>query len=380
LEKENLNSNKKKDPQRSFSIMQIGCTKKLLEVLKSESITASEVDPLFSWHANVLIHNRKKVIVLINETTRYVVVLFGLKAKEFNNFSEVVLQAIRESFQSEGIKEEVIHNYLLRAKEVAITKSKDRTSVARLNKACENTTFFYDLIDDETIFQPQLGMKLNRIIFNDANKSYVYPSEEMFKDLQLFADQPIFESKAAVLKVTLRLDNHQVWRRIVVPIHKTFNQLHEILQTTFGWQDCHLHEFTVYDKPLNGNKPIINLVCHEELLSDAGEVSTILEKGIKLSDYIPTYDNLTYTYDFGDDWKHDIEVEKRIVNYEFNYPVCLEGKGNTPPEDVGGEHGYDHFLNVLENPEGDDFEYITNWGRMQGYKEFDIEAVNRALK
>lgn len=360
--------------------MQIGCTKKLLEVLKSESITASEVDPLFSWHANVLIYNRKKVIVLINETTRYVVVLFGLKAKEFKNFNEVILQAIRESFQSEGIREEVINNYFIRVDEVTITKSKDRTSVARLNKACENASIFYDLIDEETIFQPQLGLKLNRLIFADGNKSYVFPKEEMFKALQLFAGQPIFETLTAVLKVTLRLENQEVWRRLVVPVHNTFNQLHTILQTAFGWQDSHLHGFNIYDKPQNGNKLIKNLVCHKELLSDNGEVSTILEKGIKLSEYIPMYEQLTYTYDFGDDWNHVIEVEKMIENHEFNYAVCLDRKGNTPPEDVGGEHGYNHYLNVLKNPKDDDFEYLTKWGQMQGYKDFDKAAVNRALK
>ncbi|MFD1927996.1 plasmid pRiA4b ORF-3 family protein [Sporosarcina siberiensis] len=360
--------------------MQIGCTKKLLDVLKAESITASEVDPLFSWHANVLIFNRKKVVVFINETTRYVVVLFGIKAKEFNKFNEVVLQAIRESFQSEGIKEEVINNYFLRVNEVTITKSKDRTSVARLNKASENASVFYDVIDEEAIFQPQLGMKLNRLFVGDGKKSYIYPSEEMFKALQLFAGQPIFETQAVVLKVTLRLENHEVWRRLVVPIHNTFNQLHTILQTAFGWQDSHLHGFTIYDKPQNGKKLIKSLVCHEELLSDAGEVSTILEKGIKLSEYIPKYEQLTYTYDFGDEWKHVIEVEKMIENHEFNYAVCLDGKGNTPPEDVGGEHGYDHYINVLKNPKDDDFEYLTKWGRMQGYMDFDKDAINRALK
>ncbi|WP_438318013.1 plasmid pRiA4b ORF-3 family protein [Sporosarcina sp. FA9] len=360
--------------------MQIGCTKKLLDVLKAESTPASEVDPLFSWHANVLIYNRKKVVVLINETTRYVVVMFGLKAKEFNKFNEVVLQAIRESFQSEGIREEVINKYLLIANEVAITKTKDRTSVARLNKSCETISFFYDLIDEETIFQPQMGIKLNRLFVGDGKKSYIYPSEEMFKDLQLFAGQPIFETKAVVLKVTLRLENHEVWRRLIVPMHKTFNQLHTILQTAFGWQDYHLHEFAVYDKFLNGAKPIVNLVCHPESLSDVGGVSTILEKGIKLSEYIPPYELLTYTYDFGDDWKHDIKVEKMIENHEFNYPICLDGKGNTPPEDVGGEHGYDHYLNVLANSEDDDFENMTKWGRMQGDQNFDMDAVNRALK
>src|SRR5437764_15045930 len=36
-----------------------------------------------------------------------------------------------------------------------------------------------------------------------------------------------------------------VWRRIQVPAHYSFWDLHVAIQDAMGWQDSHLHEFTV---------------------------------------------------------------------------------------------------------------------------------------
>ncbi len=40
-------------------------------------------------------------------------------------------------------------------------------------------------------------------------------------------------------------------------------------------------------------------------------------------------------------------VEKVIDDYPTNYPVCLEGSGDAPPEDVGGKTGYEDFVNAM---------------------------------
>jgi hypothetical protein len=105
-----------------------------------------------------------------------------------------------------------------------------------------------------------------------------------------------------------------------------------------------------------------------------------LEGNINLSEYIPKYKRLRYNYDFGDNWQHYIEVENIIDDYDKNYAVCVEGEGNTPPEDVGGDSGYDEFLYVLSHAEHPDHENMMAWGESQEYKKFDIEMVNRRLR
>ncbi|MEH7123005.1 plasmid pRiA4b ORF-3 family protein [Bacillus sp. JJ1773] len=374
--------------------MLIQCTKKLLDQLDIKSDIQVKEEPLFSWHAHLITLNRRKTIVLVNDQNRYVVVLHGLKAKDFKNLDKVLLQGIRETFMEEGIKDEVIEKFLFQSKEISYTKTKDRTSVARMNKACENVYFFEELLENDSIFNTRMSMRVSRFLVGDGKNKYIVPNEEMYKNLEEFAGEPIFMTKAVQLKVTLRLEKRNVWRRILVPINSTFNHLHHILQAAFGWRNYHLHEFYVYgnapfEQVLSTNhsahhkeglKPVVNLVSHEEAFAYRTDVEMKLDSDIKLSEYIPAYKRLKYNYDFGDNWQHDIEVEEVIENYDANYPVCLEGGGNTPPEDVGGTYGFEEFLKILADPMHPDHNHMIQWGKMQGYEEFDIKKVNRELK
>jgi len=63
--------------------MLIQCTKKLLDAIERKPVAYEEKNLLFSWHANLITLNRKKTVVLVNDKTRYAVVLYGLKAKDF---------------------------------------------------------------------------------------------------------------------------------------------------------------------------------------------------------------------------------------------------------------------------------------------------------
>ena len=87
-----------------------------------------------------------------------------------------------------------------------------------------------------------------------------------------------------------------------------------------------------------------------------------------------------YEYDFGDGWRHTITVEDVIFNYDKNYAYCLEGSGDAPPEDVGGEGGYEWFVEVTNNPSHPEYEHLSTWAIHQGYENFSITDLNRRLK
>lgn len=44
-----------------------------------------------------------------------------------------------------------------------------------------------------------------------------------------------------------------------------------------------------------------------------------------------------------------IELEETLDSFDGKHPVCLDGEGKAPPEDVGGEDGYLAFLSIVEN-------------------------------
>ncbi|MEC3909422.1 plasmid pRiA4b ORF-3 family protein [Sphingobium sp. CR2-8] len=59
----------------------------------------------------------------------------------------------------------------------------------------------------------------------------------------------------------------------------------------------------------------------------------------------------TYTYDFGDDWRHSVEIEVvRPADPLMDYPRFVDGERRTPPEDVDGIPGFEERLDAMANP------------------------------
>jgi hypothetical protein len=106
------------------------------------------------------------------------------------------------------------------------------------------------------------------------------------------------------------------------------------------------------------------------------------ESQIKLRQAAPKEKSrFRYEYDFGDDWQHDILLEKVLPAAPgVTYPVCLKGKRACPPEDCGGVWGYAELLETLADPESEEHEEMLEWlGGEIDPEEFDIGEVNRLL-
>lgn len=132
------------------------------------------------------------------------------------------------------------------------------------------------------------------------------------------------------LKVALRgVSKPPVWRRVQVRADATFAALHEVIQAAFGWTDTHLHSFEYEDVRIGVPDPEWENDCADETETTLAEV------------LLGPKDRMRYTYDFGDDWEHDIVLEKVTErNAEDGRPVLMTGKGACPPEDCGGPWGY----------------------------------------
>ncbi|MBN6206103.1 plasmid pRiA4b ORF-3 family protein [Ralstonia pickettii] len=374
--------------------MHIQCTKKLLDRLKLKAEPVTEENPIFSWHANLVTINRRQTLVLMNDKTRYIAVSYGLKAKDFSKINSVIVQALREVLLHEGIKEELVERYIQDAGEIKFTTTKDRNHVARLNMASRNTEAFADGQDMRDGTNEELSMNVSRLIVTDGNGGYISPNEELYRELIELYGEKIISTQAAEVKVTLMLEEHEVYRTLIVPLNRTFSEFHEILQTAFSWKDYHLHEFYILDQTTAGQetnwnhpafteegyKPVLNLVSNEEAFDYPNDMEIRLEQGIKLSAFIPGCKVLIYHYDFGDSWRHKIEVKRVIDDFELNHPVCIGGVGDAPPEDVGGEGGFSQFLDVMANTDDPEYKYMKRWVIGQGYEAIDLEKINRMLE
>jgi Plasmid pRiA4b ORF-3-like protein len=182
------------------------------------------------------------------------------------------------------------------------------------------------------------------------------------------AEEPV----ALVLKITLLGLRPPVWRRVRVAGDSTLRTLHHVIQAVMGWHDSHLHEFEIgdrrYGEPDDEPWPGAERIHGE----------TNLKLGALLGQRIKRF---RYVYDFGDDWEHQIDVEKvEPLDPEQPYPSLITGKRACPPEDCGGIYGYLHLLEVLADPGHEEHAELSEWvdGPLDP-EHFDIVAANKAL-
>jgi len=173
------------------------------------------------------------------------------------------------------------------------------------------------------------------------------------------------------LKITLLGIAPPIWRRIQVPGSIKLSQLHRVVQIAMGWTDSHLHQFE-RDGTYWGNP--------EHYEDD--DLQVFDERRVKLHQLLGAEGvSLVYTYDFGDNWQHEVLLEK-ILGEEtvVLQPICLVGERHCPPEDVGGTTGYQKFLDVIFDPTHKEHEHYLTWvgGRFQP-EDFNVAAVNRSL-
>lgn len=175
------------------------------------------------------------------------------------------------------------------------------------------------------------------------------------------------------LRIQLQGVEPTVWRRILVPESITLPKLHEVIQAAIGWRDSHPHEFGInsvrYGQPDPG--------------WDQGSDLVLSEADVRLGKCLADRKSFTYVYDLGDDWQHLIQVEERVCSDQLPLkPICLEGEGACPPEDVGGVPGYQHFISVMQERANPEYEDFITWLGAKAFDPglFDLKQANLRLE
>ena len=94
--------------------MLLECTKKLADLMKVDLVKyeAENSNPLFDWTVTLITKDNRKGMLMMNNKTKYPIILFGLKSSDFNHFDELVLSIIRKSFLDNGFPLYTVNEYL----------------------------------------------------------------------------------------------------------------------------------------------------------------------------------------------------------------------------------------------------------------------------
>jgi hypothetical protein len=175
------------------------------------------------------------------------------------------------------------------------------------------------------------------------------------------------QPNAFIFEITLRGAKYPVWRIVEVPANISLHELHLNIQVAMGWTCSHLYAFEI-------GKKRFEFPDHDEQELDddypeCGDSTIVKLKDLQLT----VGSELTYIYDFGDNWEHDVIVKAvtREQDSIFKLPICSAGAMACPPEDIGGVHAYNALVKMrlsgVPDKRYDDL--------MEHFKQYDIFTV-----
>jgi len=171
------------------------------------------------------------------------------------------------------------------------------------------------------------------------------------------------------MTVTLADVAPPVWREVILPGAWHLGKVHAAVQLAMGWDGSHLHEFEAGD--LRWGQP-------DPAWGGSGEVRR--EVTARLHEVLVSVgDVLAYTYDFGDDWRHELRAIELLPPTAT--ATCLAGEGACPPEDCGGPWGYQELLEILADRDHPEHADRLEWtGGPIDPTRFDLASVAGLLR
>ena len=108
--------------------------------------------------------------------------------------------------------------------------------------------------------------------------------------------------RIARLKIELLDWTPIIWRRVEVPLTASLKALHDVIQAAMPSGDCHLFEFRGAGRRYAIPDPEWDSLRSKTYSARTTKLGALIEGGIT---------ELSYTYDFGDDWRHTITEPPR---------------------------------------------------------------------
>lgn len=356
-------------------------------------------NPYADWSCHVFTVDRKQYVILCNTASMYSCVMPAKGLTSGRRFTEAALRAIGEFMTNDG--EHAAYQKFIAASADTITfaKALNRSVTGSMNELImaakqeiswgeetSDSVGFYlnDFIlsalatkEDRDYGKPKdafqllasKGTPMRQPSQTTKNAGTTESAERSKSGGPIPASQRVYQ-----FKITLLRFDPPIWRRIQVK-NCSLDRLHEHIQDAMGWENMHLHQFTIQGD-CYGNPAYIREAPNGDPSIDSTET--------KISDILPENGRrfrFIYEYDFGDEWRHEILFERCIqVEKGQKYPLCIAGKMACPPEDIGGVWGYAEFLDATIDPRGTRFEGRTEWLSSVDPEEFDVETATKRMR
>ncbi|MBS1561024.1 MAG: plasmid pRiA4b ORF-3 family protein [Bacteroidetes bacterium] len=373
----------------------IHATKKLLTKLKiaPETEAAAKDGRLGAWYADLRVVNRRLVVFALNERTLLCVIVPYASLK--SDPAAAVAAALRPVLEAVGVPNDVIGTELAAFNAVSFTTTASRVMLGRLRHAIDDAE--YQLFRGEAL--DTVAVRMSSFMYSagkgQPSMAYLFPYDLVGSTLDIETHSPMpfersmsipvpsppiqqrepvakrsaHEVDTLILRISLDGIRPEIWRTVMVPANITLRRLHDVIQAAMGWDDSHLHLFTINGTPYGDRQVFDDMPqMKDEKFVNIGSLG--LAPGSTFS----------YEYDMGDGWRHTISVVGTdSVSPDATYRV-IDGANAVPPEDIGGTYGYARFVLAMMDPKHEDHDEVLQWyGRPFDHTMFDLRAAQRFL-
>ena len=173
--------------------MQIQCTKAMLDYIKPNITERNTDNDMYAWHAHLVKRSRRNLLVLMHDLSRFTLVFYGVKKSDLKELYQMISVAMSNSMLESRFTPKEIHTYMDRQPEnLTFSPTKNRTLVARLNKAVEMTDHILSTEGyyEDNIEQLHASIFCNQLLVCEDNYKVCYYPEEKFREyLDLFLEK-----------------------------------------------------------------------------------------------------------------------------------------------------------------------------------------------
>ena len=342
--------------------MHFSFTKGLSQALKLKlSYTAETLDPFKHWICTFYEYRRRKVIIAVHEPSGFVVLINGIKPKDYPRVGELLLKAIIGSMTRYGIKPDVIERFVEGPAALTLSLSSDPQKTLIASTAKRDLGFDevkYDMHNGaDTLLNAMAGFK-PKFQENQRNTLFMASLQEAY-------GKELFETVGLDLSVRLDLGDYVAERRFVVPLAFNFAQLNYVIQALFSWQNCHLYNFEL---KYEIGKSILYFPYEDKIFGDDWhEMNGLIKPEERLSfqytlaGLLTAPQSIKYEYDFGDSWTHAISVNGVVKDYNKREVTFVSGFGDAALEDSGGPSGFARLRRILADPKDEEHDSMVEW-------------------
>lgn len=317
--------------------MLLQCTKIMQNKLSKSDIhyvnAKGYENDFHAWHVHMITIARRKVIVLMNNGTRYPVIIYRANDADLRHPEKLFRRAIVEALLEEGFDQAVVEEYT--QEEFVFSSCSQMSNVSKLNALCQDIrTHYVRCFEPSMVCQPRLSVLLSHQAQTYGRRIHM-PWLKMLQQLRLNNDSKkdkLINTVTYQLKVSLDFQNAVVMRRFTIPAHYTFHQLHIAIKVLFQWPTAMNHVFLLDDLSIADGS-----IAGQEGLKDTQ---------CRLSEYMVNTKSCSYQ----NAWKHKIELEGIIEAGHRPYPYLIEREGVRPPLNVRTEKSYLEYLKIINNP------------------------------